>query len=65
MHSRLGLWRALVDLRVLGLSLVYFGIGTATYGIVYFLPQIIKAWGLTNLQTGFVSSVPDIVGTTC
>jgi MFS transporter, ACS family, tartrate transporter len=62
-HSRLGLLRALVDLRVLGLSLVYFGIGTATYGIVYFLPQIIKAWGLTNLQTGFVSSVPDIVGT--
>ena len=63
MHSRLSLWRAFVDLRVLGLSLVYFGIGTATYGIVYFVPQIIKAWGLTNLQTGFVSSVPDIVGT--
>jgi len=62
-HSRLSLWRAFVDLRVLGLSLVYFGIGTATYGIVYFVPQIIKAWGLTNLQTGFVSSVPDIVGT--
>jgi ACS family tartrate transporter-like MFS transporter len=62
-HSRLGLWQALIDPRVLALSLVYFGIGTATYGIVYFLPQIIKGWGLTNLQTGFVASVPDIVGT--
>ena len=64
LHSRISVWRAFVDPRVLALSLVYFGIGTATYGIVYFLPQIIKGWGLTNLQTGFVSSIPDIVGTT-
>ncbi|HEY4174720.1 MAG TPA: MFS transporter, partial [Rhodopila sp.] len=63
LHSRLSLWQALIDVRVLALSLVYFGIGTATYGVVYFLPQIIKGWGLSNLQTGFVSSVPDIVGT--
>jgi MFS transporter, ACS family, tartrate transporter len=62
-HSQLSLWQALVDPRVLALSLVYFGIGTATYGVVYFLPQIIKGWGLSNLQTGFVASVPDIVGT--
>jgi ACS family tartrate transporter-like MFS transporter len=62
-HSRLSLWQALVDPRVLALSVVYFGIGTATYGVVYFLPQIIKGWGLTNLQTGLVSSIPDIVGT--
>jgi ACS family tartrate transporter-like MFS transporter len=62
-HSQLSLRRALIDPRVLALSLVYFGIGTATYGVVYFLPQIIKGWGLSNLQTGFVSSIPDIVGT--
>ena len=62
-HSQLSLGRALIDPRVLALSLVYFGIGTATYGVVYFLPQIIKGWGLSNLQTGFVSSVPDIIGT--
>jgi MFS transporter, ACS family, tartrate transporter len=62
-HTRMSLLRGLFDPRVLGLSLVYFGIGTATYGVVYFLPQIIKGWGLTNLQTGFVSSIPDIVGT--
>jgi ACS family tartrate transporter-like MFS transporter len=62
-HSQISLWRAFVDPRVLALSLVYFGIGTATYGVVYFLPQIIKGWGLTNLQTGFVASIPDVVGT--
>ena len=62
-HSQLSAWRALVDPRVLALSMVYLGMGCATYGVVYFLPQIIKGWGLTNLQTGFVASVPDIVGT--
>jgi MFS transporter, ACS family, tartrate transporter len=62
-HSRLSLGQALIDMRVLALSLVYFGLGTATYGVVYFLPQIIKGWGLTNLETGFVASVPDVVGT--
>jgi ACS family tartrate transporter-like MFS transporter len=62
-HTRLSLGQALVDPRVLALSLVYFGMGTATYGVVYFLPQIIKGWGLSNLATGFVASVPDIVGT--
>jgi MFS transporter, ACS family, tartrate transporter len=62
-HSRLSLGQALIDFRVLALSLVYFGIGTATYGVVYFLPQIIKGWGLTNLETGFVASVPDVIGT--
>ena len=62
-HSRLSLGQALIDPRVLALSLVYFGLGTATYGVVYFLPQIIKGWGLTNLETGFVASIPDVVGT--
>jgi len=62
-HSQLSLGQALVDLRVLALSLVYFGLGTATYGVVYFLPQIIKGWGLTNLETGFVASIPDVAGT--
>ena len=63
LHSRTSLWRALVDVRVLALCLVYFGIGTATYGFVYFLPQVIKGLGLTNLQTGFVSAIPDVFGT--
>jgi len=36
---------------------------TANYGIVFFMPQIIKGIGLTNMMTGLVSSVPYIVGT--
>ena len=37
------LWKGLTDRRVLGLSLVYLTIVTATYGITFFLPLIVKS----------------------
>ncbi len=55
-------WQVLTNPRVLGLGLGGFGIAYSTYGIVYFLPQIVKNFGLTNLQTGFVSAIPFLVG---
>jgi len=62
-HSRLSLGRALTDPRVLALCLVYFGIGTASYGTAYFLPQIIKGWGLSISATGWVASFPSLIST--
>lgn len=61
-HTRLSLWRGLVDPRVLALCMVYFASGTTTYGMSYFLPQFIKAWGLSNLATGWTVAVPEIIG---
>jgi MFS transporter, ACS family, tartrate transporter len=61
--GRLSLLRALTDPRVLALSAIYLMSVTANYGIVFFLPQIIKGIGLTNMMTGLVSSIPYIVGT--
>lgn len=61
-HSRLGLWQALTDRRVVALCLVYFSMGTTAYGLGYFLPQFIKAWGLSNLATGFTVAVPETIG---
>lgn len=55
--------QALLNPRVLGLSLVYFGAVACNYGIGFFLPQIVKGFGLTNLQTGFVTAIPYVVGT--
>jgi ACS family tartrate transporter-like MFS transporter len=60
--GRLSLLRALGDPRVLALSMIYLMSVTANYGIVFFMPQIIKGIGLTNMMTGLVSSVPYIVG---
>jgi MFS transporter, ACS family, tartrate transporter len=61
--GKLSLWAALKDPRVLILSLIYLTSTTANYGIVFFLPQIVKGLGLTNIQTGLVSAMPWIIGT--
>lgn len=54
--------QALLNPKVLALSLVYFGNVACLYGTGFFLPQIIKQFGLTNLQTGFVAAIPSVVG---
>jgi ACS family tartrate transporter-like MFS transporter len=60
--GKLSLWQSLKDPRVLKLSFIYFSSTTANYGIVFFLPQIVKGLGLTNVQTGFVSAIPYVIG---
>lgn len=62
-RGRMSLIEALSDRRVLALSLIYFASVTANYGIVFFMPQIVKGMNLSDLMTGFVSSIPYIVGT--
>jgi ACS family tartrate transporter-like MFS transporter len=47
---------ALKDARVLILAGVQFGFLVGSYGVGFFLPQIIKAGRLTDLWVGFVSS---------
>ena len=54
--------QALLNPRVLALSLVYFGAVATNYGLSFFLPQIVKAFGMSNLQTGFVAAIPYAVG---
>jgi MFS transporter, ACS family, tartrate transporter len=60
--GRLSPLQALGDPRVLALSMIYLMGVTANYGIVFFMPQIIRGIGLSNMMTGVMSSVPYIVG---
>ena len=55
--------QALVNPHVIGLSLVYFGAVATNYGLGFFLPQIVKAFGLTTFMTTVVSAAPYAVGT--
>jgi D-galactonate transporter len=57
------LWQALGSTKVLTLSAVYFGFVGALYGMQFWLPQIVKAFGYSNAQTGFVTAVPYLFGT--
>jgi MFS transporter, ACS family, tartrate transporter len=61
--KHLTLAEALSSPKVITLSLVYFGFVGALYGMQFWLPQIVKAFGLTNAQTGFVTAIPYLFGT--
>ena len=54
--------QSLVNPRVLGLSLVYFGAVATNYGLSFFLPQIVKTFGLNTLLTTLVAAAPYAVG---
>ena len=54
-------WRGLADLRVIALSLVYFGTSAGLYTLGIWAPQIIKEFGLSSLQIGFLNALPGIV----
>lgn len=52
------LFQALFNSRVLLFGVANFAIVVAAYGVSFFLPRIIKEFGLSDLQTGFLSAVP-------
>jgi MFS transporter, ACS family, tartrate transporter len=43
---------------IICLGVAYFGITGFNYGLSFFLPQIVKQFGLSIVQTGFVSAIP-------
>lgn len=53
--------KALADPRVLALSLVYFGTSAGLYTLGIWSPQIIKSFGLSSFETGFVNALPAVV----
>jgi D-galactonate transporter len=59
---RYTLGQALGSAKVLTLCAVYFGFVGALYGMQFWLPQIVKAFGFSNAQTGFVTAVPYLFG---
>jgi MFS transporter, ACS family, tartrate transporter len=57
-----GLGEVMRNGRVWGLTLVYFGQNVTGYGLVIFLPQIVKRFGVSDLATGFLSALPFVFG---
>jgi len=53
---------ALFNPKILALSVVYFGIVVMNYGPSAFLPQIVKAFGVSNAQAGVLSAIPYVIG---
>jgi ACS family tartrate transporter-like MFS transporter len=56
------LWQVLTHNRVLLLALVYAGSTASNYGLTLWQPQILKTFGLTNMQVGLANSIPFAFG---
>jgi ACS family tartrate transporter-like MFS transporter len=56
------LWQSFWEPKVLILTFNYFGIVTASLGLLLFLPQMVKQLGFTNMQVGWVSMIPYAFG---
>ena len=60
---RYTLWEALYNPKVLLMALNYFGIVTASLGMLIFIPQIIKSLGnYSNMTVGWLTMIPYICG---
>jgi ACS family tartrate transporter-like MFS transporter len=59
-HISIG--RSLGDPRVLACAFVYFCLNAASYGVAFFLPTIVKGFGVSNFQTGLLAAVPFVFG---
>src|SRR4051794_26977043 len=53
---------ALIHPRVLALALVYFGVVIGLYSLGLWLPQIVRNFGASIMQTGFLTALPGLLG---
>jgi cyanate permease len=60
--EHLSLGQALTDPRILSCALVYFCLNAASYGVAFFLPTIIKGFGVSDAQTGLLAALPFVFG---
>ena len=51
-------WSVIADPRVLFFSLIYALILCALYGVIYWIPTVVKGFGVTGAQNGLLSAVP-------
>jgi MFS transporter, ACS family, tartrate transporter len=56
--SQMSVWQVLWNKHVLVLSVVLAGSTAVSSGLQLWQPQIIKSYGLTNMQTGLLNSIP-------
>ena len=59
---RIPLWEVLTHKRVMALALVYAGSTATNYGLSFWQPQMIKAFGMSNFHAGLINAIPFFIG---
>src|SRR3954471_11572538 len=62
-EPRVSVWQSMIDRRVLALAAIHFALTGVSVSMAVFIVLMIKGLGLTNMQTGWLTSVPFIFGT--
>jgi sugar phosphate permease len=57
-HNAENGFKALVDPRVLLMALCYIAFPLAAYGLSYWLPTIVRAFGVSNTMNGLINIIP-------
>jgi D-galactonate transporter len=61
--SHAGFFQMLKDPKVYGLAVTYFLLLGATYTMVFWIPTLIKSWGVADLfHVGLIATLPQIAG---
>ena len=54
--------QAILNPKILLLGFIYFGAVASRDAVGFFLPQIVKEFGLTIIETSFVAAIPFLIG---
>lgn len=60
--EHLSIGKAITDGRVMACAFVYFCLNALSYGVAFFLPTIVKGFGVSNFETGLLSALPFVFG---
>jgi MFS family permease len=57
-------WELLSDFRIYALSLVYFLFIGCVYSMIFWIPSLVKSWGIADVfRVGVYSAIPYVCGT--
>jgi ACS family tartrate transporter-like MFS transporter len=56
------IWQIVTHKRVMALALIYAGSVATNYGLSFWQPQMIKAFGMDNFHAGLINAIPFFVG---
>ena len=57
-----GLWQGMRSANAWLLGFIYCGIVASNYGVSFFLPQIVKSFGVSVTAVGLLTALPSVVG---
>ena len=55
-------WAALWDPRVFGFALIYMLMSTSLYGVTYWLPTVVRSFGVSSTVNGLLNMIPWAIG---